>query len=464
MTSPILLLNQQGDYVSLPVDVFKQLQSRLTGNLVTKSDSRYEQARKVWSAAISSRPALVAMCENEQDVSLMVQFVRTHSLAFSVRAGGHNVSGKSLVHDGVVINLSLMNQVEVDAHQQTVRVKPGALLRDVDTETSKHNLVVPLGVASTTGVIGLTLGGGMGRTSRKFGLTCDNLMSARVILADGNVVTASNQEHQDLFWALRGGCGNFGVVTEMIYLLHPIPEKLFSGKLIYDETKIKSGLQLYRKILRESPDEVGLDVSINLDSAGKRTLSFSVCITSFDGGEEKYLDLFQPLGKPLVQSVLYKTYPEVQHSDHLPFGSYCYYQSGFTQDLSDGTIDVIIDEVSKVPPPETGNEFFIALQQLSGVVGRVPNNATAFAHRDSLCNIITLTMCKANNELEAVKPYVDSVSKALSPYYSGSYANDSSYVTNSHPELVFGENYERLKQIKKHYDPDNIFNRSIRLC
>lgn len=459
----VLVIDRTGNLIPIQGSNLDYLIKRLSGRVYTREDEYYGMARAVWNGATLHKPALIACCYTEEEVQCCINFAREQGISFSVRGGGHNISGRGLIHDGFTIHLGAMNKVDVDPELKTVTVQGGALLRDVDTRTPAYNLAMPLGVAPTTGVTGLALGGGMGRLSRKLGLSCDNLLSARIILGTGEILKLSEEENSDLFWGIRGGGGNYGIVTQMTFQLHPIPERLLAGKLIFPGSKAREGLKLYRQLQLEGPDELGLDTDLVLDDQGRQFFQFSLCYNGPEQDARDQIEVFKVLGKPIANEIRLKTYPEIQHSDHVPFGRLYHYRSGFTRTLSDDLIDLISQGLAKAPTPSPGSEFFIACQQSGGAVNRVPQEATAFAHRDALCNVIAMTINSDPDYHRRIVEYIDHLDDQLQPHYSGLYANDGTDQTSQRTEAVFRENLQRLTKLKKKYDPDNLFNRNVNI-
>ncbi|MFK0569495.1 FAD-binding oxidoreductase [Endozoicomonas sp.] len=429
---------------------------------MTVDNNGYEQAREIWNKAVPAKPGLIVECRTEEDVLRSIEFADRHDLAFSLRSGGHNIAGRGLLHNGMTLNLRHLNKMEVDHNFCRLHVGPGAILGDIDRLTSAHDLAVPLGVEPTTGAVGLTLGGGMGRLSCQYGLSCDSLVSARMVLANGQVIDVSENHYPEIFWAIRGGGGNFGVVTEMTFTLHPIPRTFIHGGIVYGKEKVIPALQIYREILKQGDRKLGLDAALIVDHQGQKSILFNVCFNGTRAEAEDSLRVLDSLGKPLSRRLIDKTYPEVQSSEHMPFGFYNYYQSSMTNALQDELIEILAEALNVVPVPDSEkSEFFIAFQQMGTAISDQLPEATAFAHRDALCNIIPISHTRSMTWHQKTKQCIDLIQEQIAPYCSGFYTNDCNDTNCQNGEAFFHTNLPRLKLIKQQYDPDNLFNRSV---
>ena len=363
-----------------------ELRSALKGPVLRQPDEGYDAARALWNGMIDKRPGLIAQCTGVADVITAVRFARQHDLLVAVKGGGHNVAGSALCDGGLVIDLSGMRGVHVDPVGRTARVQPGARLGDVDHETQAFGLAVPAGIVTTTGVAGLTLGGGFGWLSPKLGLTCDNLISADVVTADGELVTASEEENADLFWGIRGGGGNFGVVTSFHFSLHPVGPTVLAGAVIHPMANAEALLKFHRDFVADSPRELCTIFVLRWaprvpflpsELHGKPIAAFFVCYQGqIDEGERVLKDL-RRFGDPLADVVAPKPFSAYQSMlDAVqPPGRNYYWKSEDLPDLSDGSIDAIVEHSNAITSPHT----IVPIFQLGGAVADV--DATAYSHR-----------------------------------------------------------------------------------
>jgi len=385
----VTLTTCDGSAAVLPPDAIDQLSSRLPGRLHPPGSPEFAEACTIWNAMIERRPGLVIRCSSAADVSHAVRFAREHDLVLAVRGGGHNIAGNALCDGGVMLDLSPMKSVEVNPSARTARVGGGATLADFDREAQAFGLATPLGVNSTTGVAGLTLGGGFGWLSRRFGLTIDDLLSAEVVLANGEVVRASATESPDLFWALRGGGGNFGVVTSFEFRLHPVGPEVLAGLIVHPLDAARDVLRFYRDFLPTTPDEFVCWFVMRkapplpflpAEWHGKEILALAVCYSgAIDEGERVAAPL-RKFGKPIADVIAPQPYAAWQTvlDPLLTPGLRNYWKSHDFQEVSEGLIDTLIAHARKLPDPSTE----IAFAQLGGAVSRVPADATAYSHRD----------------------------------------------------------------------------------
>ena len=374
----------------IPQDIVAALRGKLRGTVALPGEDGYDAARTVWNAMVDRRPGLVVRCLDTFDVVDAVKLARDEKLLVAVRSGGHNIAGNAVCDGGLLIDLSLMKSVRVDPASRTARVEPGATLADFDKEAQAFGLATPLGINSTTGVAGLTLGGGFGWTTRKFGLTIDNLISAEVVTADGKVVRASDKENPDLFWALRGGGGNFGVVTSFEFKLHPLGPEVLSGLIVHPLENAGELLSEFRQIAGEAPDELTIWVVMRkapplpflpAEWHGREVLIFAACYSGDMKEGEKAVRALRALGKPIVDVISPHPFTgwQAAFDPLLTPGARNYWKSHDFTDLSDGTIEAILDAVRTLPSPEC--EVFIA--HVGGAMARVAPNATAWPNRDA---------------------------------------------------------------------------------
>jgi FAD/FMN-containing dehydrogenase len=432
----------------------------------------YEAARTIWNAMVDRGPSLAVRCLGAADVINTVRLAGDEGLLVAVRAGGHNIAGNAVCDGGLLIDLSLMKSVRVDPASGTARVEPGATLADFDKEAQAFGLATPLGINSTTGVAGLTLGGGFGWTTRKFGLTIDNLISADVVTADAKLVRASEKEHQDLFWALRGGGGNFGVVTSFEFRLHRLGPEVLSGLVVHPFDKAGELLPAFRRIADEAPDELTIWAVMRKapplpflppEWHGKEVLIFAACyVGDIKEGEEAVKPL-RALGNPIADVISPHLFTAWQAAFDplLTPGARNYWKShDFTQ-LADGAIEGILEAVRTLPSPEC--EVFIA--HIGGAMARVPRNATAWANRDAHFVMNAHARWRDKAQDSACIAWARQLFEATAPFASGTvYVNFMPDDENDRVEKAYGPNYRALAEVKRRYDPDNLFrmNQNIR--
>ncbi|HEY6995742.1 MAG TPA: FAD-binding oxidoreductase [Xanthobacteraceae bacterium] len=457
---------------TIPQDTVSALRGKVRGTIALPGEDGYDAARTIWNAMVDRRPGLVVRCLGAADVINAVKLARDEKLLVAVRGGGHNIAGNAVCDGGLLIDLSLMRSVRIDAASDTARVEPGATLADFDKEAQEFGLVTPLGINSTTGVAGLTLGGGFGWTTRKYGLTVDNLISADVVTADGKLVRASEKENPDLFWALRGGGGNFGVVTSFEFRLHPLGPEVLSGLVVHPLESARELLPQFRRIAREAPDELTIWVVMRkapplpflpTEWHGKEVLVFAACYAGDMKDGEKALKALRALGKPIADVIAPHPFTAWQTAFDplLTPGARNYWKSHDFADLPDAAVNVILNSVRELPSPEC--EVFIA--HVGGAMARIPANATAWPNRDAhfIMNVHTRWQDKAQDQ--ACIAWARHLFEATAPFAAGSvYVNFMPDDENDRVEKAYGTNYRRLAEIKRRYDPGNLFrmNQNIR--
>jgi FAD/FMN-containing dehydrogenase len=457
---------------TIPQDAVSALRGKVRGTVALPGEDGYDAARTIWNAMVDRRPALVVRCLGAADVIHAVKLARDEKLLVAVRGGGHNIAGNAVCDGGLLIDLSLMRSVRIDAGSDTARVEPGATLADFDKEAQEFGLVTPLGINSTTGVAGLTLGGGFGWTTRKYGLTIDNLISADVVTADAKLLRASGKENSDLFWALRGGGGNFGVVTSFEFKLHPLGPEVLSGLIVHPLENARELLPLFRRIAREAPDELTIWVIMRkapplpfLPAAwhGKEVLVFAACYAGDMKDGEKAFKALRALGKPIADVIAPHPFTAWQAAFDplLTPGARNYWKSHDFADLPDAAVNVILNSVRELPSPEC--EVFIA--HVGGAMARIPGNATAYPNRDAhfVMNVHTRWQDKAQDQ--ACMAWARHLFEATAPFAADSvYVNFMPDDENDRVEKAYGTNYRRLAEIKRRYDPANLFrmNQNIR--
>jgi len=471
MTQPTVR-TLEGSIKTIPLEMLAMLRGKLRGTAVLPGEDGYDAARTLWNAMIDRRPGLVVRCLGAADVIQAVKLARDQGLLFSVRGGGHNIAGNAICDGGLLIDLSLMKSVQVDPLSRTALVEPGATLADFDKEAQAFGLVTPLGINSTTGVAGLALGGGFGWTTRKFGLTVDNLISAKVVTADGELVRVSERERSDLFWALRGGGGNFGVVTSFEFKLHALGPQVLSGLLVHPLAAAADLLQQYRRVVAEAPDELTVWAVmrkapplpfIAAEWHGKDVLIFAACHSGDMAGGDKAMKPLRALGKPIADVISPHPFVAWQAAFDplLTPGARNYWKSHDFAELSDSAIRVIVDAASHLPSPEC--EVFIA--HVGGAMGRVAPDATAWANRNAHFVMNAHARWRDAAQDAICIAWARQLSEGTAPFASGSvYVN---FMPDDEPgrvEKAYGENYRRLSEIKHRYDPKNLFrmNQNIR--
>ena len=442
-----------------------QLKGGFGGEILLPGDGDYEGARKVWNAMIDKRPAAIARCATTADVVRGVSFARDNGLLLAVRGGGHNIAGNAMCDDGFVIDLSKMKAARVDPARRRVTIEGGATLADLDAATQAHGLATPVGINSTTGIAGLTLGGGFGWLSRKYGMTIDNLESAEVVTAAGEVVRASATEHPDLFWALRGGGGNFGVVTRFEFRLHPVGPNVLSGLIVYPISEAKPVLQQYREFLAKAPEE--LTVWTILRPApplpflperihGKGIIALALIYSGAPKQGEPLVEPLREFGTRLGEHVGVQPYVAWQQAFDplLTAGARNYWKSHNFSTLADGLFDAVIASSGTLPSPQC--EIFIGA--IGGATTRPAPDSAAYAHRDAkfVMNFHGRWEDPADDErgIGWARDFFD----AAAPFASGGvYVNFLTADEGDRVRSAYGPNYDRLAQVKRRYDPDNLF-------
>ena len=426
------------------------------GQVLLPGEPGYASARRIWNAGIDKHPGLIARCSGVVDVVRAVKFARANNLLVAVKSGGHNVAGQALCDDGIVIDLSAMNGVSVDPELRTVRVQGGALLGEVDRETHLHGLAVPSGVVSKTGIAGLTLGGGVGWLVRKYGLTCDNVPSCEVVTAEGAIVTADAETNADLFWGLRGGGGNFGIVTSFLFQAHPVSTVL-GGVIVHARPQAAAVFRYYRDFMASAPDELTAYAGLISTPEGKRAVAVMACCCGDLVEGERVLKPLRAFGSPLLDAIQPMPFPVMQRlaDEASPDNVHNYWKSTFLNELSDETIDLIVEHGNRVESPLT----HVLIQLFNGQVGRVGNADTAFAQRQAGYNVGIEAKWIDPAESEKHTTWARAFSDALKPHSSKAYLLN--FLGDEDPDLVrgaFGSNHARLVELKTKYDPTNFFS------
>jgi FAD/FMN-containing dehydrogenase len=452
-------------------EALKRLRSSVRGTILVPEDEDFDASRRIWNGMIDKRPAVIVSCVGPADVMAAVRFAREHHLPIAVRGGGHNVAGRSVCDDGLVIDLAPMRAVRVDPPRSVVRVGGGALLGDIDHETQAVGMAVPVGAVSETGIGGLALHGGFGFLTRKYGLTADNLLSADVVTADGTLITADNTHHPELLWALKGGGGNFGVVTSFEFQLHPVGPDVWFILTFYPAAKVAKVLEAFHSFMLEAPDEL-MAVAIYENAPaeefipemyrGEPVIIVAGCwcgpLDHGDAATEPLRRITTPVAD-LSGPMPYLDIQRLFDADY-PKGDRYYWKSLYLDNLSDDVIRLACDAGAERPTPRTG----FVLWTLGGAMGRVPPEATAFYHRDApfLLSFEATDDNPANDEanLAWVRHWYDKASQLTR---GGTYFNFGGFWEGGEDLLAqsFGHNYPRLREIKARYDPDNIFTHNL---
>ncbi len=438
----------------IPEPAIQKFRASLRCQSLCPREQGYDSARTIHNASIDRRPAIIVRCAGAADVITCVRFAREHELLVSVRGGGHSIAGKAVCDGGLMIDLSGMKGIRVESTQGTVRAEPGLTLGEFDRETQAFGLATTMGVVSKTGIAGLTLGGGLGWLMRKHGLACDNLLSADVVLADGRLLTASATQNEDLFWGLRGGGGNFGVVTSLEYRLHPVGPVLAGGVFCPVE-KTGEALRFYREYTAAAPDELRIDlVTITLPDVG-RMVALAGCYCGAIAEGEKLLKPLRTFGPPTVD--LFAPMPYVQLQSMLdpffPPGRYAYTKANFLSELSDGAIDAFAEYATALSPYTAG-----VLEPMGGVLSRVPPTETAFAHRYYPFNFSIWSNWVDPADSEKNIRWSRDFWEAMRPFMAaGVYVNYLEDEADPRAREAYGPNFERLVALKNKYDPTNFF-------
>ncbi len=468
-TMPYLTLDRDVRQLSTAdADAFA---ARISGGVLTAGDGAYDDARRIWNGMVDRRPLLIARCLSDDDVQSAVRFASAHRMLTSVRGGGHHIAGNAVAEGGLMIDLSGMNAVSVDADNRTARVGPGALLADFDRAAQAHGLATPLGINSTTGVAGLTLGGGFGWLSRRFGMTIDNLRAATVVTADGAIRVASEGSEPDLFWALRGGGGNFGVVTSFDFRLHRVGPEIYSGLVVYPFEQARQVLRAWRDFTAAAPDELSvwtvmrkapplpfLPASVHGTHVVVLAVVYSGDVAEAPRIAAPVLQFGEPVGSALGPT-LYAGF-QTAFDPLLAPGRRNYWKSHNFSTLTDSALDVVIDAAERLPGPEC--EIFIA--QLGAAMARVNPSATAYVGRDAHYIMNVHGRWADPGDDERVRSWARQVFRDAAPHATGNgYVN---FLTEDEAERVgasYGSNYPRLQRAKRQFDPDNLFRMNLNI-
>ena len=453
MTQPRL---ESREGVAIEDASIEELGSGFHGTLIGPADPGYDAARKIWNASIDRHPGLIARCSGVADVVQAVRFARAHDIPVAIRGGGHNVGGRALCDSGMVVDLSGMKAVLVDPERRTALVQAGATLGDVDRETHAYGLAVPLGVVSRTGVAGLTLGGGVGWLVRKYGLTCDNVLSFQLVTAEGELVTASAIGNPDLFWALRGGGGNFGVVTSFLYRAYPLSSVL-GGLIVYRRDQAGAVLRNFRDFVATTSDELTAYAALITAPDGTPAVAVVACHCGEPAAAERELEPLRRFGTPLVDAIQRLPMPAMQKllDDAFPNGTHNYWKSTFVTGLDDGLIDAIVEHANRARSPLTA----VVLEFYGGAASRIGPSDTAFAPRQPRFDVGIMAQWTDPAEAGEHTAWARALFDAVQPRSSGGVLLN--FLGEQEPpdaiRAAFGDNYPRLREVKRQYDPTNFF-------
>ncbi|SEF03108.1 FAD/FMN-containing dehydrogenase [Burkholderia sp. WP9] len=458
--------------VNVSSSAVDELKTAIRGQVLLPGDPNFDQARSIWNAMIDRHPAIILRCAGVADVRQGVAFARDNGLPLAIRGGGHNIGGSALCDDGVVLDLTQMKSVRIDPAARRAYVEPGATLHDFDHEAQAFGLATPLGINSTTGVAGLTLGGGFGWLSRRYGMTVDNLVSADVVTAEGEFLTASAASHEDLFWAIRGGGGNFGVVTRFEFALHPVGPLVYGGLVVLPLAQARDALLKYRAANAGMPEELSVWAVLRLapplpflppEVHGKPVIVFAMCYNGPVENGPSAVESVRAFGTPLGEHLGPMPYVAWQQAFDplLTPGARNYWKSHNLGEIQDGLIDALLGAIDNLPSPQC--EIFFG--QIGAQTQRVPVEATAYSSRDTLYAMNVHGRWDDASDDERCIAWARAFFDAAAPFALGSvYVNFMTQEEGGRVAEAYGANYERLVTVKNRYDPRNLFrcNQNIR--
>jgi FAD/FMN-containing dehydrogenase len=435
------------------------LAASLRGTLLRPDDDDYDTARVLWNGMIDKRPRLIAQVADVGDIVACVEFARTNDVPLAIRGGGHNIAGNGLCDDGLVIDMRQMQAIRVDARQQIAHAEAGLVWGAFDRATAAHGLATTGGIISTTGIAGLTLGGGVGWLNGLFGLSCDNLLEAEVVLSDGRIVTAGETENSDLFWALRGGGGNFGVVTSLDFQLHPLQSEVFAGFVFHTAASVRDNLDLYRDVTASAPDELTIYAGSGLGPDGRLGTGFMTCFAGLADQGERLLAPVREFAPPAIDTLGPVRYAEWQSSLdwRWPYGRRYYWKSHLTPELSDGLLDAIAEYAARAPSKFSR----VTIEHYHGAYNWVPRGDTAYWHRDVSYQVIIAAGWEDAADDATVIAWVREAHEAMSPFATNAAFLNFNVVDEddrqARTRTGYGDNYQRLAEIKAKFDPTNLF-------
>ncbi|MEX2565124.1 MAG: FAD-binding oxidoreductase [Cyclobacteriaceae bacterium] len=436
---------------------WEELNNSITGKLLFPDSEDYDESRAIWNGMIDRKPACIVKCADVKDIVAAVNFGRKHEMLVAVKGGGHNAAGFAMCDEGLVIDLSNMKGIKVDPTTRIAIAQPGVLWGEFDTATQKHGLAVTGGAVTTTGIAGLTLGGGVGWLMGKYGATCDNLLSAELVTADGQILRASPEENTDLFWAIRGGGGNFGIVTSFEYQLHPVGT-IIGGMVLHPMEKIVEVLKFFRSFTQNPPDELTTYAFTMTSPEGMPMAGMALCYCGDDLNEgEKLIAPLREFGPPLAD--LIGPMPYLQQQSMLdaaaPHGQFSYWKANQLTSLSDEAIEIFKTQAQLVSSPRT----MVLIEHHHGAINKVASDATAFRQRESPYDFVIISLWNKPDESDMHIKWTRNFFDAMKPFFSsGVYVNTLfNDEGNDRVRAAYGDNYDRLRQIKKKYDPNNFF-------
>jgi len=453
-SAPLPVLSRERKALVLTAAEVDELRAALRGKLLRAGDEGYEQARHIWNGAFDRRPAAIARCSDAADVRTALQFAASHDLLVAVRGGGHSLPGHSVCEGGFMIDLAPLKQVSIDVTRRTARVQPGVLLGEMDRAAQARGFIVPAGTVSHTGVAGLTLGGGFGRLSRKLGLTVDSMIAADVVTVDGKELRASEHENADLFWGLRGGGGNFGVVTAFEFRLHEIAKTLVGGDLVFPVEHARSVLESVLDVSNHGSDEMWIDPVLECDARGNRRLLVNVCHCGTAAAAEREIAALRKVGKATLDNIGARPFTQLQseHDGDSPHGR-CYYMTGgLVQQVPPVLLDHVVERIRE-PGAELGK---ISITQHGGAIARVSPTATAFANRSASHNVVLRAAWDDPAQAEARTHWQKESWKGVAPHTQGVYANLNLGTTDPKVVSAYGPNLPRLMDLKARFGPRNL--------
>ena len=434
----------------------QELADSLRGNLLLPGNEGYDMARRVLNRSIDRHPALIVQPTGVADIQNAVTFARERRLLLAVKCGGHSFAGKSTCDGGMQIDLSLFRHARIDPQSRTAYVAGGSLLASLDHEAMAHGLVTPAGTVSHTGVGGLSTAGGFGRISRRFGLTLDNIMAVDIVTADGKFLRASADENPDLYWGVRGGGGNFGIVTSFHYALHPMQRQVIGGEVVFPLDRARDLIHFYADFSPQAPDDLYIDLYVNATATGEGSgAGFHVCYSGSEKDAEQALGPIKKLGEPAFTNVGPVDYVAIQRSwDYADFRNIGeYLKSGFVNEYPDSMLDAAIAGFE----PDPGRNTMLYFQQSGGAIGRVPVDATAFPHRNALAAMMVLTSWPLDTDgsphIDYLRDYWSTIEPRTDGFYTVDVANEAQQFVNNN----YQGNFPRLLKVKKKYDPENLF-------
>ena len=444
-----------GAEVTLTKAAVQELGDSIRGNLLLPGHEAYEEARRVLNAAIDKHPALIVQCKGAADVKDAVDFARESNLLVAVKCGGHNVVGKSTCDGGMMIDLSTLRSVRVDPKAKIADVSGGSWLGDMDHDTMAFGLVTTAGTVSHTGVAGLTLGGGFGRVGRRFGLALDNVLGVDIVTADGQLRHANSDENQDLYWGVRGGGGNFGVVTSFDFQLHKMDREVVGGTVAFPFSQAKSVLNFFADYAANAPDELYLDGGITADPQQGSSVFLHICYSGPKNMAAKIVDPIRNAGTPIFDDIKAMDYVALQRSGDVsdPRARGQYMKSGFASEVTPEVIDAILYGFEEHPQ----RRMTVVYQHAGGAIGRIASDATAFAHRHVEHDTLFLMNWPVEVDGAEHINWVRQYWKTVEPHTRGVYANDVVDLSQQKVHKNYGGNYDRLLALKNQYDPTNLF-------